>query len=60
MDLGYTWLDILTGGNLSSIKVDDMDIIYWSVRLSSRREGDRVKGVEWGIVILANSEYQST
>ena len=43
-------MDILTGGNLSLIKVDDMDIIYWSVRLSSRREGDRVKGVEWGIV----------
>ena len=37
-------MDILTGGNLSSIKLANMDLIYWSVRLSIRRGGDDLKG----------------
>ena len=33
-----------------------MDIIYWSVRSSNRR-GNKVKGVDGGIFILASCEY---
>ena len=43
MDVEY--MDILTGEILSSIKVAKMDLIYWSVRLSSRKERDGVKSV---------------
>ena len=52
MDIGY--VDILTGGNLSSIYVANMDLINWSVRSSSRRGGD---GVKVGVVILASFEF---
>ena len=38
---------------LSSIYVDNMDIIYCSVCSSSKRGGDGVKVVNGGIVILA-------
>ena len=31
-----------------------MELIYWSVRVSSMRGGDKVKGVDWGVVILAS------
>ena len=42
MDLEYMWIvDILT---VSSIKVANMDIIYWSVCSSSRRGGDKGGG----------------
>ena len=36
-------MDILTGEILSSIKVAKMDLIYWSVRSSGRKERDGVK-----------------
>ena len=39
-------MDMLTGEILSSIKVAKMDLIYWSVRLSSRKERDGVKSVD--------------
>ena len=35
-----------------------MNLIYWSVRSSRRRGEDGVKGVDWGIVILASFGYQ--
>ena len=41
-------MDIMTEDKLSSIKVAIMDITYWSVRSSSRRGGDGVKGVDGG------------
>ena len=47
-------MDILTRVNLSSIYVANMDLINWSVRSSSRRGGDGVKG---GVVILASFEF---
>ena len=34
-----------------------MDIIYWSVRLSSKRGGVGVKGFDGGIILLASCEY---
>ena len=34
-----------------------MDLIYWSVRSSSRREGNGVKSLYEGIVILASYEF---
>ena len=40
---------------MGKIYVANMDLIYWSVRSSSRIRGDRVKDV--GIVILASCEY---
>ena len=33
-------------GNLSSIQLDNMYIIFWSVRSSSKRGGDGVKRVD--------------
>ena len=47
-------MDILTAENLSSIEVANRDLIYWSVRSSSRRGGDGIKGV---IIILASCKY---
>ena len=38
-------VDIMTGEKLSSILVANMDIIHWSVRSSSRREGNGVIGL---------------
>ena len=43
-------MDILTGGSLSSIKVANMDLIYWSVR--SYIGGDGVKGVRSGVSLF--------
>ena len=34
-----------------------MDLLYWSVRSSSWRGGDGVKGVDGGIVILVSCEH---
>ena len=52
---GYTiYVDIINGEKLSSIKVANMDIIYWSVHSRSKRGGDRMKWVDGGIVILAS------
>ena len=34
-----------------------MDLIYWSVRLPSRRVGDEVNGVDGRIVILVSCEF---
>ena len=34
-----------------------MELHYLSVRPSNRMEGDRVKGVDGGIVILARCEF---
>ena len=45
-------VDIMTEKKLSSIPVAIMDIIYWSVRSSSRRGGDRVKGMVMGYHFL--------
>ena len=53
MDVEYIIRGYYDRGKLLSIKVANMDIIYWSVCLSSRRGGDKVKGVNGGIVILA-------
>ena len=41
-------MDILTAENLSSIKVANMDLIYWSIRSSSKRGGDGLKGMDEG------------
>ena len=38
-------VDILTGENLSSIQVANMDIFYWSVRSFSRRGGNGIGNV---------------
>ena len=38
----------MTEEKLSSINIANMDIIYWSVSLSSRRLGDDKKGVDGG------------
>ena len=48
-----TYVDILTAENLSSIYLANMDLNYWSIRLSSRMGGDRVNGY----LILASCEY---
>ena len=45
MDIEY--VDILTEENLSSFQAVNIYIIYWSVRSSSRRGGNRVKEVDW-------------
>ena len=45
MDIEY--VDILTEENLSSFQTVNMDLIYWSVRSSSRRGGNGVKEVDW-------------
>ena len=50
-------MDILTGGNLSSINLAIMDLIYWSVGSSSRKGGDRLKGVDGVFVSLASYEH---
>ena len=44
INIGY--MDVMTGGKLSSIIVANMDIIYWSARSSSRKGGYGVKGVK--------------
>ena len=55
MDIEY--VDILTRENLSSMYIANMDFIYWSVCLSSRKGSNDVKGMEGGgIVILASYE----
>ena len=53
MDIEY--VDVLTGENLSSIQVANMDLIYWSVRSSSRRGG--YGEVDGGKVVLASCEH---
>ena len=50
------YVDIMTGGKLLIIQVANMDITYWSVRLSSRRVGEGLKGVD-GDVILDSFEF---
>ena len=51
-------MDILTVENLSSIKVANIDLINWSVRLSSRKELDELKrGWILGVVISASCEF---
>ena len=40
------YVDIMTGKQLSSILLANMELDYWSVRSSSRRGGYRVKGVD--------------
>ena len=42
------YVDILTGENLSSIQVANMDPNYWSVRSNSERRGTEIKGVDRG------------
>ena len=43
----------MTREELSSIWVAISHIIYWLVHYSSRKEGDRVKRMDGGVVILA-------
>ena len=52
MDIVY--VDILTGENSSSIKVANMELVYWSVHSSRRRGGNEVREVDGVIVFLAN------
>ena len=40
--MDFEHVDIFTGENLSSILVANMDLIYWLVRSSNKREGERV------------------
>ena len=49
-------MDILTGENLSSIYVANMDLIYFLARSSSRRGGDGLSLIG-DIVILASCKY---
>ena len=39
-------MDITTGDKLSSNKIANIELMYWSVRLSISRERDGVKEVE--------------
>ena len=58
----YKIRGILTGVNLSSIKVAIMDIGYWSVRSSIKSGGDGVKGLDGGYHYFSQlrvSLYQS-
>ena len=43
----------MTGEKLSLVKLVNMEIFHCSIRSSSKWEGDGVKEVEGGIVILA-------
>ena len=53
---GYKiYMDILTGENLSSVQLPNMELIYCSVRSSSRRGAD---GVKRGNVILVSCKHQ--
>ena len=47
----------MTWKKLSSIYVAKMELIYWSVRSSSRREWEGIKGVEGGAFNLARSVF---
>ena len=40
-------MDIMTGRKLPSILVANMELAYWSVRASSKRRGDVLKGMDW-------------
>ena len=48
------YVDIMTGENLSSIQLDNLDLIYFVSYSYIRRGRDGVKG---GIVILASCEH---
>ena len=49
---GYRiYVDIMIGGKLSSIFIDNMGSIHWSVHPSSRREGSG-KGVDRGVAVV--------
>ena len=50
-------VDILTGENLSSILLANLNLIYLSVRLSSRRGRVGIKRAGGDIVILASCEH---
>ena len=55
-------MDILTEKNLSSIYLANMDLIKWTVRLTSRRLKDGVNGDKGGYHYfsqLRSSLYQS-
>ena len=58
LNSGYMiYVDILSGGNLFSIQVANMeDLIYWSVRSSSKWEGDGRKWVKWGDLLFYPAE----
>ena len=40
-----------------SIKVANIELIYWSIRSSSNWGGNTAKGLDGGIVILARCEF---
>ena len=44
---GWRFQNIRDRGKRSSIKVDNRELVYWSFRLSSRMEGDGVKGYRY-------------
>ena len=50
-------MDILTGKKLSSIKVANMDLIYWTVHLTSRRGEDWVKWMDMAYRYFSQREY---
>ena len=42
--MNIKYVDILTGKNLLLVKIANMDLIFWLVRSSNKRGGDRVEG----------------
>ena len=55
MDIEY--VDILTGEKLSLIGLANIELVYWSIRSSSWRGGDWVKGKKGVIIILASCDF---
>ena len=51
------YVDIMTGEKLSSFYPANIELVYWSVRSSSRRGVYGVKRVAGGIVILASCKF---
>ena len=63
--MGFIYVDndILPGEDLSSIKLANMDFIYWSVLSSSSRGDNGKKRMDWGFRYFSQLRvlfYQST
>ena len=56
MDIGYTWVN--GQGTICRQLSSNMDHIYLSICASDVRGGDRVEGVDWGIVSLASCKVK--
>ena len=37
------------------MKIDNMELIYWSVRSSSRRTGDGIKRIDGGVLLFSQA-----